>query len=496
MKEVPFAVAILLKELMEALKELEETMIWKLWIVHSLAAKQQREVHYANGTDHEGYAISCRSYQITIQKCDFNGHSKATPGKSQSIVFAQTNEANIAPIVHELIFNNNPKVQPLIVSSINAFVVSNCIFNNTPLRLNDAWNTTQVSFISCLFQHNTGDNGGAVSITPSSSARNARSLAENKCIFTTCQFINNTARQGGALYDDSSKQLVLDSCSFYDSKATENGGSIYSSVNTESLNCNFSQTSAPKGAAIYAQHEANIVITNITLDFTKVPGQTAIYVTGTNKSNVFIIAGNGCFISSGRKDDDNTPDFLDYESEGAIRFNGNMCFSESLEKSIKLPSGLHINQPTWFNCKTCSAPVPPSTWSPTYVPTPFSPTPIINTSATPLPPDESDVTSRSKSKLSAGAIAGIVIGIVVFIALIILLIIFLIRRKGETKPPQEDAVSQEVDSGTFSNEQENPLWSEDIGSNEKPMYSPSIDNPNFENNNLEDPFIKEFEEGF
>ncbi|KAK8858361.1 hypothetical protein M9Y10_013464, partial [Tritrichomonas musculus] len=448
---------------------------------------------YANGTEHEGYAISCRSYKIIINKCEFHGHKRASSAKTTSILFAQTNEDEVAPELYSLMFFDNPNVPPLLLLSIKPIVLSNSVFSSSPLRITDSWSTTQISFVSCFFTQNSGVNHGSVSI--SNEQANAKSLSDSKFVFENCQFVNNSGKQGGSLYANYAKQLTLESCAFYNSVATENGGTIYSSVNTQITNCNISQSSATKGSAIFIKLDNNVTITNITMDLQKKAGQTALFITGGSNFNHLRFEGSGCFISSGRDTNDNTPDFIESDSPGSIVFAGDMCFSESQDHSIKLPKGVTLNS-NWFNCDRCSAPPPPPTFTFTTIPTPFSPTPSTNMTYSPTPGDGSNSSTKSKSKLSGGAIAGIVVGIIVVIALIILLVIFLIRRKDNTAAAPQDSVSQEVDSGTFSNEQENPLWSEDFGSNGKPMYSPSVDNPNFENPVNEDPFIKEFEEGF
>ena len=448
---------------------------------------------YANGTEHEGYAISCRSYKIIINKCEFHGHKRANSAKTTSILFAQTNEDEVAPELYSLMFFDNPNVPPLLLLSIKPIVLSNSVFSSSPLRITDSWSTTQISFVSCFFTQNSGVNHGSVSI--SNEQANAKSLSDSKFVFENCQFVNNSGKQGGSLYANYAKQLTLESCAFYNSVATENGGTIYSSVNTQITNCNISQSSATKGSAIFIKLDNNVTITNITMDLQKKAGQTALFITGGSNFNHLRFEGSGCFISSGRDTNDNTPDFIESDSPGSIVFAGYMCFSESQDHSIKLPKGVTLNS-NWFNCDRCSAPPPPPTFTFTTIPTPFSPTPSTNMTYSPTPGDGSNSSTKSKSKLSGGAIAGIVVGIIVVIALIVLLVIFLIRRKDNTAAAPQDSVSQEVDSGTFSNEQENPLWSEDFGSNGKPMYSPSVDNPNFENPVNEDPFIKEFEEGF
>lgn len=176
-----------------------------------------------------------------------------------------------------------------------------------------------------------------------------------------------------------------------------------------------------------------------------------------------------------------------------------MCFSESINNSIKLPEGSTYNE-SWFKCNLCPAPEKPTGGPPIQPPTlppTRPPSQSVNISASftnsgEIGPDG----SKTKSKgLSGGAIAGIVIGVLVFIALIVLLVLFILRRRN-LNPKPVDVTSQEIASDNFQTGHDNPIWSEELGSNERPIYNPSLDNPSFETPVNEDPFIKDFEEGF
>lgn len=143
--------------------------------------------------------------------------------------------------------------------------------------------------------------------------------------------VNSTAKQGGAIYAESINLLLLNSCAFYNSTASDNGGAAYTSVSSAITKCNFSETSSPKGAAIYAVLENDINISDITLDVTKEEGVSAILVSGGKSSNRLTFSGSGCFISS-----DTSADFIDFESEGSLKLDGDMCFSGSFDDSIEL----------------------------------------------------------------------------------------------------------------------------------------------------------------
>lgn len=451
---------------------------------------------YASGKKHEGYAIHCRSYRMNIEACQFYDHKppKSSRGSIGSIVFLETNEADVKPSISSLIFHGNHNIPSLVVRSMQPVSLENIIFSSSPLHITDEWDVSEITFVACKFQHNSGSKGGSVYISSSTSSgklRRAKLLANTTFVFDQCQFINSTAKQGGAIYAESINQLVLNSCAFYNSTASDNGGAVYTSVSSAVTKCNFSQTSSPKGAAIYAVLENDINISDITLDITKEEGVSAILVSGGNSSNSLTFGGSGCFISSGKGESDKSADFIDFESEGSLKLEGDMCFSGSFDDSIKLPPGTSVNQQGgWFNCDKCPAPPPPQAWDPSEgLPTNF-PTPSYNISAT---PDVSDKeVTKSKSKLSAGAIAGIVVGVVVFVALVVFLVLFLILRRGRIAQPNPmEIASQEVESVIPSNSPEttSPFWAGDTS-------TAAFESTGFNTGVNEDPFVKEFEEGY
>ena len=416
---------------------------------------------YSTGEGHEGYAIHCRSYRIIIDSCEFYSHKPRSLGESGSILFVQTNEAEVTPNLNSLVFHENPNVPALVVRSMNPVDISNTIFSSTTLHINDEWNVTKINVISCKFQHNNGEKGGSVYISRSSSKPSQRTVKEDevsnnttdliKFVFDHCQFVNSTAKKGGAIYAENIDQLILDSCSFYNSSASENGGAVYSAVYSELTSCNFSQTSSPKGAAIYAVLDNDIKISDITLDVPKEDGASAILISGGNSSNSLTFSGSGCFISSGKNEADSSADFIQFESEGSIKLDGDMCFSGSLDDSIKLPPGTSINQKgEWFNCNSCPAPPPPDLWEPSDGPIIVYPTPPSTDATTTPDTNTTDTDNKSKPKLSAGAIAGIVVGCVAFVAIVVAVFLFIRLRSNTNVDIRSEQIADSNNESTSS----------------------------------------------
>ncbi|KAK8895936.1 hypothetical protein M9Y10_013822 [Tritrichomonas musculus] len=448
-------------------------------------------------TGGEGYAISCRSYKLSLSVSTFTNHNRGSDGANHCVVYINMNEAEVTPSFYGCRFENNLR-SSLQFSCASAATIESITFSNSPLVVNDKWSTTQLLFKYCFFENNHRQVDGSISIL-SDSESSRKLLSNNVLAFNGCQFNNNSCKNGAGIYAHNIQQLYVDSCWFGNCVASEYGGGIFTDVETEIKDSNFSATSASKGAAIYATLNNNVKISNITIDIAKKPGVSAIFVTGGDSSKGLSLTGTGCFISSNRDTNDNTPDFIDSDSPGSIILGGDMCFSESINNSIKLPEGSTYNE-SWFKCNLCPAPEKPTGGPPIQPPTlppTRPPSQSVNISASftnsgEIGPDG----SKTKSKgLSGGAIAGIVIGVLVFIALIVLLVLFILRRRN-LNPKPVDVTSQEIASDNFQTGHDNPIWSEELGSNERPIYNPSLDNPSFETPVNEDPFIKDFEEGF
>lgn len=404
------------------------------------------------------------------------------------------NEAEAVPLIHGCSFTDN-QCSSLQFSCASVATLESLNFIRSHLIINDKWNVNELIFKTCLFEGNYRQDDGSISLLSTTQRLNSRNLlSANKMTFNGCQFINNSCRNGGGIYAANVQQLLIDSCYFHNCKASENGGAIYTSAETEVKNTNFSSISASKGAVIYIKLDYNVKLSNIALRIDKKKGQAAIFVTGGDSSKSLTFDGNGCFVSSTRESDDETPDFIESDSPGSIVFTGVMCFSESMAHSVKLPSNANIDE-KWFECTTCEAPVAPPSLTPIQ---PTSSIPFTDLFTGNETDDENgSSSSTSKSKISGGAIAGIVIAVIVVIVLVVLLVLFLIRRRNLAQQEQQhDVASQEIASDNFTMGQEtNPIWSEEVRSNDNPIFNPSIDG-NVENMINDDPFVKEFEEGF
>ena len=161
--------------------------------------------------------------------------------------------------------------------------------------------------------------------------------------------------------------------------------------------------------------------------------------------------------------------------------------------SIKLPPGTSISD-KWFNCNSCPAPQPPEVWKPSEEPPAYTPTQGINVANG----SSGNENVKSKSaKLSKGAIIGIAVGCIVFVGLIVFIVIFIVLRRSKVSAPKPaDITSEEVDTNFTSNQTNtttNPLWAEDMSTTPNLILH---DDNNNNNEISEDPFCKEFEEGY
>jgi predicted outer membrane repeat protein len=139
---------------------------------------------------------------------------------------------------------------------------------------------TSGTVTNCNFTNNTADNGGAVYF---------QSTGE----VTNCNFTNNTATKlwGGAVYFESTGNVT--NCNFTNNTATSQGGAIrFDSTGTVS-NCNFTGNNATAGSAIYFHStSANKTVSNSrflnnranakALEITKNDNNITITFTGRN----------------------------------------------------------------------------------------------------------------------------------------------------------------------------------------------------------------------
>lgn len=141
----------------------------------------------------------------------------------------------------------------------------------------------------CLFEGNTAANGGAIRIgggtkpglsvtikdcdfknneaTNTSNGGGAISKVQAIALNATgCTFDGNKAVNGGALFINTTKDVVVENCAFANNVATTNGGAVYMHANcsdTVTINrCKMFLNAAKQGSAIYDNASQVSVITN------------------------------------------------------------------------------------------------------------------------------------------------------------------------------------------------------------------------------------------
>lgn len=140
----------------------------------------------------------------------------------------------------------------------------------------------------CLFEGNTAANGGAIRIggepaklsvtikdcdfknneaTNTSNGGGAISKVQAIALNATgCTFDGNKAVNGGALFINTTKDIVVENCAFANNVATKNGGAVYMHANcsdTVTINrCKMYLNTAVDGAAIYDGAAHYSIITN------------------------------------------------------------------------------------------------------------------------------------------------------------------------------------------------------------------------------------------
>ncbi|KAK8858363.1 hypothetical protein M9Y10_013465, partial [Tritrichomonas musculus] len=204
---------------------------------------------YANGTEHEGYAISCRSYQITVKNCDFHDHHSngiAQHGTRDCVVYVETNEEEVQPTISGLTFENNNAVSGLAVnvSSGQNIEITELHFNHIqgdePCINLDLWQSNKfITILDSTF----------------SNVQNARCIMTKqsehhlKIKFTKCKFENNAFTNtypstdfilpyGSSIYLQGEAEIIIDHCNFTNNTAVCGGGAIYAETQSIELSSN------------------------------------------------------------------------------------------------------------------------------------------------------------------------------------------------------------------------------------------------------------------
>ena len=128
-----------------------------------------------------------------------------------------------------------------------------------------------------------------------------------------CNFINNTAYAGSAIYfEDSRYQGTVKNCNFVDNKETaaNKGGAIYSMVSVDITNCTFTNNSASCGGAIYSMG-SRVDITNCTF---------------TNNKATAVVGCGGAIYSMGNDVDITNCTFTNNKATGESGCGGAIYF--------------------------------------------------------------------------------------------------------------------------------------------------------------------------
>ncbi|WP_407380375.1 Ig-like domain repeat protein [Methanobrevibacter sp.] len=213
--------------------------------------------------------------------------------------------------------------------------MANCTFTNNVAYHGGAIfadEGSDVDINSCIFSHNSAEEGGAVKLSDGNVAN---------CTFTNnvayqggavhfsyykflggvenCIFINNSAsNRGGAIYKNSG-ELKVNNSDFVNNYASEEGGAIFSDNNVDSNNSNFVNNSASKsGGAIFMGY-GSVENCNFTDNNASCYGG-AIYYASSGSINNCIFVNNSVFYPYNFNDDGGYDDYYDNEfgSGGAI----------------------------------------------------------------------------------------------------------------------------------------------------------------------------------
>ena len=212
-------------------------------------------------------------------------------------------------------------------STIRAFdVIANGVtIKNLTIKNANYWeNGSAIKFagdsgtvINCNFINNTAQNGGAIYFDKTGNVEN-------------CNFTNNKATgddsYGGAVYFN--HDGTVSNCNFSANTATYgDGGAVYFNSNGSVTNCNFTDNEAFQGGAVYFCDEGTVTNCNFTNNQASVNGGAVYFqntgnVTNCNFTNNSAGYGGAIRMTSGSIENCNFVNNTASEWGGAIRFSG------------------------------------------------------------------------------------------------------------------------------------------------------------------------------
>jgi parallel beta-helix repeat protein/predicted outer membrane repeat protein len=124
-----------------------------------------------------------------------------------------------------------------------------------------------------------------------------------------CEFIGNSAHQGGAIYNDESDATIAD-CVFTENLADDNGGALYAFRNRPYLeNCVFIMNSADYGGGAVCFHDSDPNLTNCTFRENSADYGGGMYNMGSDPvlTNCLFMANSGHGYGGGMYNTDSNP---------------------------------------------------------------------------------------------------------------------------------------------------------------------------------------------
>jgi hypothetical protein len=201
--------------------------------------------------DFLGKSFELRSTSLVPETCVIDCGEGPPPGPGRPVtrgIIFNSGESGLAKLTGITIRNGNADYGAALLIDESHPVITYCNFENNnassdggAIWLNDGNPTIQY----CRFFGNSAaEFGGAIEAIGSS----VHSMVWD------CEFIGNSAGDGGAIDIVAAAQLQIKRCKFYGNSAASNGGAVFNETSaqlpTKIENCSFSENSAPLGSAV------------------------------------------------------------------------------------------------------------------------------------------------------------------------------------------------------------------------------------------------------
>ena len=229
---------------------------------------------------------------------------------------------------HETLYGKRSAVGGGLIVVATSPTIRNCIFRDNTVTYNGGGvylaKGATATFEGCQFEQNKAEKGGAVY------------SVQSNATFVGCQFTNNEARySGGGMYNADDSLSIVTNCIFKRNRASYYGGAIYEYGSCSTIkNCQFDRNRATyKGGAVYNgfRSKSSLETCKFMTTYDDVYGIKDFVATVVAPTGGCVLQGGSCLHVSRQSCED---------AEGSYLGDGTSC---DTSRDVQLTHGSDLN---------------------------------------------------------------------------------------------------------------------------------------------------------